>query len=211
MCYHTTLRKTTDTLEQIFEAELNADIDFFDHDWNGFSFPFTPVITNRAPNRIQLFQWGLVPSSQQHKQIQAYTLNAKIETLHEKPSFAKYTEQRCWVIVDGFTEWQWLDKQGKSKQPYFIYAPQHEVFVMAGIWREWPNIETGEILSTYCILTTQANEQLAPIHNAKKRMPVILDHHNQHHWLAGAPIQEFTQVSRIMKTKKITSQSSLFD
>lgn len=92
----------------------------------------------------------------------------------EKPSFKDSINKRCLVIVDGFYEWQWLDKVGKSKQKYLITHKQDEPFAFAGLYNDWLNPATGDIRRTYTIVTTEANELMAEIHNNKKRMPVSL-------------------------------------
>lgn len=154
-------------------------------DYNGFSYPQTPVITNNAPDSIQLFQWGLLPNWVSDIDFRKNTLNAKIETIHEKPSFKNVVSQRCLVLVDGFYEWQWLDAKGKQKQKYFITMPDEDTFAFAGLWNNWLHRSTGLIIPTYSILTTEANEQMSIIHNSKKRMPMILKKEEERAWLEG--------------------------
>ena len=143
---------------------------------------------------IQPFTWGLIPFWSKDNTIQQYTLNAKIETLAEKPSFKHSINKRCLVIADGFYEWQWLDPKGKNKQKYIITLPDNGLFAFGGIWSEWVNKATGEIINTYSIVTTQANELMCEIHNSKKRMPVILTPEFEQAWLGGTNTKEFEQI-----------------
>jgi putative SOS response-associated peptidase YedK len=118
-------------------------------------------------------------------------LNAKIETVGEKPSFRNSVDKRCLVIADGYYEWQWLDPKGKVKQKYELCLPNKELFTFAGLHSEWINKETGEIKKTYTILTTEASPLLAKIHNHKKRMPVVLKQEDESKWLQHEPIDHF--------------------
>ncbi len=88
-------------------------------------------------------------------------------------------------MVDGFYEWQWLDIKGKSKKKYLITIVHNEAFALAGLWSEWVNQSSGEIIKSYTILTMEANEQMSQIHNSEKRMPVILSPNNEFEWLSG--------------------------
>ncbi|MFZ4398394.1 MAG: SOS response-associated peptidase [Bacteroidales bacterium] len=189
MCFHSKQSKKAQALENRFKAEF-IDIDIYiptEH-YNGFSHPQTPVITNTAKNKIQLFHWGLLPDWATDISFRKNTLNAKIETIKEKPSFRNSIFKRCLVLADGFYEWQWLDEKGKNKQKYLITMPDDEAFAMAGLWNSWTNQQTGEIMNTYTILTTVANEAMSIIHNSKKRMPMILKPEEETVWLNNKEI-----------------------
>ena len=192
MCYHIKQEKDIETIEKRFNAKAAVSIQINSSHYNGFTHPQTPVITNLHPHLIQLFNWGLIPSWSKDKDIQKFTLNAKIETITEKPSFRGNVKNRCLIIADGFFEWQWLDPKGKQKQQYFISLPGEEPFAMAGIYSAWTDKETGEILHTYSIITTEADSFMAEIHNSKKRMPLVLTPANEKLWLQGNNIEEFT-------------------
>ncbi len=192
MCFHTRQTKNAIELENRFRAKL-ADPPVFNpsEHYNGFTFLKTPVITHENPAIIQHFNWGLIPFWAKDKDIRKNTLNAKIETLHEKPAFRSVVKNRCLVIADGFYEWQWLDEKGKQKQKYLITLPDAALFAFAGIWSRWTDKTTGEIIESYAIVTTEANPLMAEIHNHKKRMPVILHPELEHEWLEGAAIESF--------------------
>ena len=186
MCFNVSITKMTDHLETRFKAEFEDPSDFKPiYHSSAFSTPYHPVITNEAPNKIQFFQWGLIPfwvrDEAQAKKIRFNTFNAKSETIFEKPSFkSSIKNKRCLVLVDGFFEWH--EFKGK-KYPYFIRMSTSEAFALAGIWESWKNKETGEQKNTFSIITTEANPLLAKIHNTKKRMPVILKVDDETRWL----------------------------
>ena len=184
MCFYSKLSKSAQELQNRFNAKFENENDYQPAIYNGFEFPKTPVITNSNINKIQLFHWGLIPHWAKDNSIRKSTLNAKIETIHEKPAFRASLNNRCLVIADGFYEWQWLDENGKSKQKYLITIPGNELFVFGGLWSIWANSQTGEIINTYTILTTEANGLMREIHNSKKRMPVILAKGNEFDWLS---------------------------
>ena len=189
MCFNTRQSKRQEQLEKRFNAkmsklkEYNISIQF-----NGFQHPLTPVIANTETDTIQLFNWGLIPHWAKDDSIRKHTLNARIETINQKPSFRDAAKNRCLVLIDGFYEWQWLDPKGKNKQKYLITRPDDEAFALAGLWNQWTDKTTGEILNTYTILTKEANKLMAEIHNSQKRMPVVLSQNNEMDWLTGKEV-----------------------
>jgi len=192
MCFHTEQTKLGIELETRFEATLDNPMEFHPQNHiNGFDFPKTPVIIDKAPQIITHYNWGLVPAWAKDSAIQKYTLNAKIETVDEKPSFKNSVNKRCLVIADGYFEWQWLDPKGKNKQKYELCLPNEELFAFAGLYSQWVDKNTGEIKNTYTILTTEANPLLAEIHNHKKRMPVVLKCEDETKWLQHELIEHF--------------------
>lgn len=192
MCYHIIQDKLASQIEKRFDAKIKDDPEFASHDhFNGFLFPKTPVITNDNPKIIQHFNWGLIPHWSKDKDIRALTLNAKIETLDEKPSFRDVVNQRCLVIANGYFEWQWLDLKGKNKVKYKLSIANEDLFAFAGLYSRWINSHTGEIRNTYTIVTTEANALMSKIHNNKKRMPVILKPQDEERWLKQTPLEQF--------------------
>lgn len=193
MCYHSKLTSEAQSLEKRFNARFETDEYGPQARYNGFTFPRTPVITGDDEHIIQMYSWGLMPSWSKDEKFRTNTLNARIETITEKPSFKAYVKNRCLILADGFFEWKWLDEKGKQKQQYLITLANQEPFAFAGIYSEWQNKETGVVLKTYSIVTTEANELMAEIHNTKKRMPVILTPETEKRWLAGNEVQQFAQ------------------
>ena len=188
MCFYFKLSKEAQSLKSRFNAKFDDEDFFVPSEYNGFSFPRTPVIANNACDAIQLFQWGLVPTWAKDLSIRQYTLNARIETIKQKPAFKNNINNRCLIIADGFYEWQWLDQKGKKKQKYLISLQNEDIFTFAGLWGEWIDPKTGEIHKTYTLLTTEANELMSKIHNSKRRMPVIFTLDYAYLWLDGKNI-----------------------
>lgn len=204
MCFFSRQTKKAVELENRFKAKLLHADSFTPTDrFNGFTHPKTPVITHKEQEIIQPLQWGLIPHWAKDDSIKKYTLNARIETLSEKPSFRNAVNNRCLIITDGYYEWQWLDPKGKKKQPYLITLPNNEAFAFAGLWSEWMDKTSGEIIKSYSIVTTEANEQMSKIHNSKKRMPVVLDRNNENDWLNQMVVEEFSKSEIVFNTLKL--------
>ena len=137
-----------------FNAKFDNIEEYRPSVYNGFQHPKTPIITNQKTDTIQLYNWGLIPFWAKDDGIKKNTLNARMETIHEKPSFRNVVKNRCLILADGFYEWQWLDEKGKKKQKYELTLPENQAFAFAGLWSEWVDKSTGEIRYTYTILTT---------------------------------------------------------
>jgi len=128
-----------------------------------------PIITNAAPQQIQLVSWGLVPSWSRDPAAGPKPINARAETLAEKPSFRQLLQRRrCLVLADSFYEWQ---ATPAGKVPHRILLRDEQPFAFAGLWDEWLDRATGEVRPTFTVITTEPNDLMANIHN---RMPVIL-------------------------------------
>ncbi|MGG3509615.1 SOS response-associated peptidase [Paenibacillus lautus] len=137
----------------------------------------TAIINDGSTNRIGQLQWGLVPSWAKDASAGAKMINARSETLEDKPAYRMpFYRKRCLIPADGFYEWQ---KNGNGKQPFRISLKNGEIFSMAGLYDTWitPN---GDKLSTCTVITTEPNQLMAPIHN---RMPVILRPADEALWL----------------------------
>ncbi|GIV42417.1 MAG: DUF159 family protein [Vicingaceae bacterium] len=185
MCFYTSQSKTALQLEQRFHAIFEDVQRYTPGLYVAFAYPETPVIRHHTPDKIEMLHWGLIPPWAKNTDIRKYTLNAKIETIEQKPSFKPVVKNRCLVLVDSFYEWKWLDPKGKQKQKYRIALPENEPFALGGLWSEWIDKQTGELWKTYTILTTDANDMMAEIHNSKKRMPIVLHPDYEQEWLKG--------------------------
>lgn len=204
MCFYSKLSKKAVELENRFKAKMdNASLFVPCETINAFTFPATPVITDKDPDMIHLYQWGLIPFWAKDKSIRKHTLNARIETLNEKPAFRAASQQRCLVISDGFYEWQWLDAAGKQKQKFQLSLPDGGLFAFAGIYSQWTDTESGELLHTYSIVTTEAIGLMSVIHNSKHRMPVILEPALENDWLQGAPLPLFERQTVPLKAEQV--------
>jgi len=131
-----------------------------------------PVLRLRADNEereLAVLRWGLIPSWAKDMKMGARLINARAETVHEKPSFRRaFRQRRCLIAADGFYEWQ--KQPSGPKQPYFITVAGNRPFAFAGLWEAW-SPPGGPMIESCTIITTEANDDLRPIHN---RMPVIL-------------------------------------
>jgi putative SOS response-associated peptidase YedK len=150
------------------------------------------VVTNRDGLReVQAFHWGLIPTWAKDRKIGQRMINARGETLTEKPAFkGVFKKYRCIVPMDGFYEWAAgveggpVTKQGKlAKRPHFIHRVDDEPLAVAGLWSMWRDREAGAAepwLHSATIITTSANDMMVPIHN---RMPVLLPKAMWEMWL----------------------------
>ena len=192
MCYHTKQSKIPKVVQRRFNAKIDDISNFVQSEnINGFDFPFLPVIEDENPHIITNYNWGLIPSWANDDKIRAVTLNAKVETLEEKASFKEVINNRCLVIANAFYEWRWLDAKGKNKIKYEIGHENEDLFAFAGIYSKWFNSNTGNIVNTFSIVTTEANPLMAEIHNIKKRMPIILKKEDEQRWLQHENQNEF--------------------
>ncbi len=138
------------------------------------------VISNENPGEIQFFRWGLIPSWAGDKSIGNKLINARGETITEKPSFRNaFKNRRCLVPATGFFEW----RHDKIKVPFNIRLKSREPFCFAGLWDKWVTSD-GEIIHSFTIITTSPNELMAKIHD---RMPVILHPRDEHSWISRDP------------------------
>ncbi len=137
------------------------------------------TVTNREERQGEFMRWGLIPSWAKDPSIGNRMINARGETVAQKPSFRNALQRRrCLVLADGFYEWQ---KVGKGKRPMRIVFKSRDPFAFAGLWETWRNPE-GETVRSCTIITTEANDLLRPIH---ERMPVILPRELEEFWLDG--------------------------
>ncbi|MBE9077538.1 SOS response-associated peptidase [Romeria aff. gracilis LEGE 07310] len=142
--------------------------------------PVSAIVENPEQGRqYRVFQWGLIPSWSKDPSIGSRLINARAETVAEKPSFrAAFKRRRCLVVADGFYEWQRVIGQ-KQKQPFYIQVGEGDLFGFAGLWEQWESGD-GSYIESCTIITTEPNELMQPIHN---RMPVILHPEDYDLWL----------------------------
>ncbi|GAB4457470.1 MAG: SOS response-associated peptidase [Anaerolineales bacterium] len=175
---------------------LTVDPAQFQDAFPGFLFPakFAPryniapsqpvlAIPNDERNAADFFIWGLIPMWAKDPSIGARLINARSETLAEKPSFrGSFKHKRCLILADGFYEWKTAAGK-KTKTPYYIHLTDRRPFAFAGLWDSWESPD-GSSLKTCTIITTQPNELLASLHD---RMPVILHPRDYAKWLDPSP------------------------
>lgn len=164
-------------------VEIYQDILDEQYHVNAFNYPKCPIITES--DEIQVFNWGLIPfwikDEKNAEEIKRMTLNARADTIFEKPSFREpIMKKRCIIPSTGYFEWR---HEGKKKIPYFIFLKDEPIFSMAGIYDSWLDKKTGEVKQTFSIITTDANPLTDYIHNTKHRMPAILSKEEENRWL----------------------------
>ena len=195
MCGRYTLMIERAALEERFDARFADSSEEFTARYNMSPGQRLPVITNDAPEAIRSLEWGLVPSWADDDR--NGLINARAETVDEKPSFrAAYERRRCIVPADGFYEWVETEN---GKQPYRIAFEDDRVFAMAGLWERWePDDETTQAgldafgggvadedgedgpIETFTIVTTEPNDLVSELHH---RMAVILEPEREREWL----------------------------
>lgn len=177
MCGRYSFSTNKAKLETILDAPLEVDEEDLLTNYNIAPTQKAYVVSNEAPGALQLFQWGLIPAWSKDPKMGGKLINARAETVLEKPSFRTAIRQRrCLVIGDSFYEWK---KEGKEKTPFRILRPHDELLVMGGIWETWKG--DGKIIHSFSIITTGPNAEMMPIHD---RMPLVLpDVNSRKLWL----------------------------
>jgi putative SOS response-associated peptidase YedK len=200
MCFTVNVNLIKEELENRYGATL-IDPDKYrpSYYYHAFGLPSLPVICSEEPSEIRQLTWGLIPSwtknTDEANIIRFKTFNARCETISAKRSFSSaFRSKRCIVPVKGFYEWQHI---GNEKIPWYIYHYNNEILSMAGIYDNWIESNTGEIFSTFSIVTTEANDLMANIHNSGKRMPVILSKTAETQWI-NASISESDAVKMLI-------------
>ncbi len=194
MCFTISINLTKKQIEQRRNARFD-DAVYFEPNYHvsAFETPEVPVICSEETGKIKMFNWGFIPSWTKDldyaNKIRFQTLNARAETILEKPSFKKSANsKRCLVVASGFFDWQHF---GKEKYPYYISLKDDDFMIFAGIYDNWHDTTSGKDFNTFSIITTKANPLMEKIHNVKKRMPVILSKDDEDKWLdINAPVSE---------------------
>ncbi|MDB4582271.1 SOS response-associated peptidase [Draconibacterium sp.] len=175
----------------------------------GFFNPSAWVITNEKPYRAKELTWGLIPSHTKNvvaaNEIKRITLNAKVETLLERPSYRHLVGRKhCLIPVSGFYEWRDIQK---SKYPYYIYMNDRSPFMLAGLWDTWTEPGTLNTHQTFTILTCNANELMKKIHNKKKRMPVIINKKDEEKWLTAKDYETILELCKPFDDSKMDAHT----
>ncbi len=178
MCGRYTLHvKVSDLQRLLGSVELPDDLE---QRYNIAPTQPVAVVPNDGAQRLDFFRWGLIPFWAKDLSIGAKLINARAETVAEKPSFrAAFKRRRCLVPADGFYEWR-KEADGKTKTPVHLRLKSGEPFAFAGLWESWENPDGSELRSC-TIITTTPNELVAKVHG---RMPVILPRDCHAQWLA---------------------------
>jgi putative SOS response-associated peptidase YedK len=179
MCGRFTLTATFEEIIDRFDIQAFIEQENYEPSFNiAPSQAVLAVINDGKSNRMGFLKWGLVPPWAKDAAIGNKMINARAETLSEKPSFrTAFKKKRCLVIADSFYEWK--RHEDKSKTPMRIKLKSDALFAMAGIWEAWKSPE-GKTLYTCSVITTGPNELMKDIHD---RMPVILKPNDEKKWL----------------------------
>lgn len=176
MCGRYNIRSLPNRFAEVFDAQAMFE---FAVRYNVAPTQSVPVIRIRpheATREIVPMRWGLIPSWAKDEKIGNRMINARCETVSEKPAFrAAFKRRRCLVLADGFYEWK---KTGKAKQPYHFYLRDDQPFAFAGLWERWT--AGPDPIESCTIITTTANELVSDVHD---RMPVILSREAANRWL----------------------------
>ena len=191
-------------LASVFDLVIGAS---YDARYNIAPIQFAPVFHEvRGQRALGSMRWGLVPAWARDSKGGGKTFNARSETAPDKPSFREaFQKRRCLVPADGFYEWS---GPRNCRRPHWFSLVSGRPFAMAGLWERWVGSE-GEVLETFALLTTSANELVGPVHD---RMPVIIDAEDFSVWLGvGAPTEKLVALLRpfsagLMSSRRVTTR-----
>jgi putative SOS response-associated peptidase YedK len=174
MCGRYTLRTPVDSVAEAFEIEEYPSS--ITPNYNiAPTQEVAAVVEEDEKRKLEMLHWGLIPSWAKDPSIGNKMINARAETIAEKPSFRRaFKVRRCLILADGFYEWK---KTDGGKQPYHVKMEDGSLFAFAGLWETWQN---GEEIRSCTIITTDANDLMSDIHH---RMPVILHPEDYAMWL----------------------------
>jgi putative SOS response-associated peptidase YedK len=179
MCGRFTLTHDINSIARVFNVTVPPSLQQVAPRYNIAPTQDVVTVLHDDTLHLDMLRWGLIPSWSKDESIGSRMINARAETLAEKPSFKRLLRsKRCLVIADGFYEWK-AEPGSKSKTPMYITLKNNEPFAFAGLWDVWRNPE-GEPIRTCTIITTQPNELMSSIHN---RMPAILGREAREAWL----------------------------
>ncbi len=186
MCGRFTLGKEPDSLLDYFH--LHGEVPDFDMSYNIAPTQMTPIVFCDQQYRVcELMRWGLIPSWSKGPDAKFNMINARAESIEQKPAYREaFKQRRCLVPADGFYEWS---GQSKPKQPYYIYEEGRSLFAFAGIWEQWSS--PAQSINSFSIITTAANELMQNIH---QRMPVIIRPERFDEWLFADEVDRYKKL-----------------
>lgn len=172
MCGRISLAGTKEQFEDRFKVKAPD----YKPNYNAAPSQVLPVILDASPQVVTMCRWGLIPSWAKDEKVGYKMINARAETVQEKPAFSSLLKKsRCLVLADGFYEWK---KECAGKTPFRITLKNGEFFAMAGLWSTW--VKEGKEHRSFTVITTKANPQMVALHD---RMPVILPKESEFEWL----------------------------
>ncbi len=177
MCGRKTLTKDMQSIIEELAIEEWENPDNYLPNYNIAPTQNSPILIDNGKRIVKSMRWGLIPSWAKDDKFGARMINARIETLTEKPSYRNLVlSKRCVVITDGYYEWK---KVGDRKVPYYFKKPNGKLLSMAGLYDVWKHPD-GYLIPSYTVITKEAQQEVAAIHN---RMPVILPSAHLDKWL----------------------------
>tara|TARA_Y100001970_G_C14100227_1_gene785062 strand:- start:23 stop:691 length:669 start_codon:yes stop_codon:yes gene_type:complete len=155
------------------------------------------LLGGKNKRQIKSMIWGLIPNWSKNKKSISKLINARSETLHEKPSF-KYLikSNRCIIVSDGYYEWNAINSK---KQPYYIYDKQKNILPMAGLWSS-SSLNDKEIVLSYTVITKKADKEISHIHD---RMPLIIDFDHIDDWFNNDSLIELNSNSELIRKNQL--------
>jgi len=187
MCGRFALRMPPKTVQQHFDLPETIDLPSRYNIAPSRAVAAIRQLPGKKSRQLDLLRWGLIPHWAKDMKIGYRMINARAETLAEKPAFrTAFRKRRCLIAADGFYEWR---HEGKKKQPFFIHMKDETVFAFAGLWERWRSPD-GETVESCTIITTSANKLISKIHD---RMPVILNRDQYETWLTDSTPQDQLQ------------------
>jgi len=198
MCGRYSITTSTEAMRRLFQFDDRPNLQ---PRYNLAPTQLAPIVRERdGARRLDMLRWGLLPKWSRDASGAAMMINARSETIAEKPAYREaFRARRCLVPADGFYEWQ---VRGKTKQPYRISLADGGTFAFAGLWESWADPKDGgRIVETYTVATTVAATSIAHIHH---RMPVILQAEDHQTWLT-ADIEAAGALLRPLDDEKLQS------
>jgi putative SOS response-associated peptidase YedK len=196
MCGRFTITVSIDELRDYLKEDYDIDLEERLFDLPRYNVSpgqdVIAIINDGKKNRVGLLRWGFLPSFAKDETLAYSMINAKSETLSEKPSYQEaFKSKRCIILADGFYEWM---KDKSDKKPMYIHKKDKSIFPMAGLWNTWTKPD-GTKIHTCTIVTTEANDLMKPVHD---RMPVILEASSKTLWLNPGE-KNISTLSRLLK------------
>jgi len=174
-----------DAKEVYKRFDIANSLDDFTPRYNIRPGQMNPVITQNSKKYIERMFWGIIPFFTKDYSHKYKTMNARVETVMELPTYSKlFRKQRCLVPATGFFEW---DKTQKPSVPYYFYLKNDPIFAFAGLYDSWVDPKTNQEIHSYTIITTKANQVVGKVH---PRMPVILHREDEKKWLSPTQIAQ---------------------
>ena len=193
MCYHVSTDKLSEaTLDDILNSNYTDKLKeklIHKYHINGFKFPDVSIFSSEEPQSLQEYKWGLIPAWSKglpESKMRVGTLNARSESIYEKVSYKSSAEngKRILIPVTGIFEWhQFHNGKKLEKYPFYIRMKEQNIFFLGGIWEKWLDKEKNELVKSFSLVTTEANDLMAKIHNDGQRMPVIIPYDRAKDWL----------------------------